>query len=273
LFVLCSWINNWDTEDHQFLDMFVETDDSLGHVKHYILDAGSSFGASASGPKGLFEGYENGLDLEWNARRFFSLGFVTEPWRSAKQESGLPSVGNYESAAYEPEDFKQLVPQPAFREMTERDGYWGAKIVASFSDAQIAAAVDAAHYEDPRASDYIVRNLITRRDKISLYWFEKVAPLDFFTVQKGVLRFRDLAVDIGQVGSRAYDVEITYQGGRTKGDRHLSLVRTELPLAGLPADASLLLLELSIAGSGAKATQVELRRTHAGWAVTRVRHG
>ena len=49
---------------------------------------------------------------------------------------------------------ERSIPQPAFREMTDRDGYWGAKIVASFSDEQIAAAVEAAHYEDPRASAY-----------------------------------------------------------------------------------------------------------------------
>jgi hypothetical protein len=54
--------------------------------------------------------------------------------------------------------------------MTDRDGYWGAKIVASFSDEQIAAAV--AKYEDPRARDYVVRTL-TRRDKIVRHWFER----------------------------------------------------------------------------------------------------
>ena len=58
LYPLFSWINNWDTEDHQFLDMFIETRDSLGHVDHYILDLGSSFGASAIGPKALWESYE-----------------------------------------------------------------------------------------------------------------------------------------------------------------------------------------------------------------------
>ena len=271
LFVLCSWVNNWDTEDHQFLDMFVETRDSLGHVEHYILDAGSSFGASAIGPKVLWEGYENSVDLAWIARRLVTLGFVDEPWRRANQETGIPSVGNYESEVYRPEHFRQLVQQPAFREMTDRDGYWGAKIVASFSDGQIAAAVEAAHYEDPRARDYLVRNLIVRRDKIARHWFGRVAPLDFFNVQEGALRFRDLAVDVGLEGTRAYEVEVE-SAGQGASER-VRLSSAELPLVNLGKGTSHLSLEVSVAGSDATPAHVELTRRGALWVVTRVRHG
>jgi hypothetical protein len=273
LFVLCSWINDWDTKDHQFLDTFVETRDSLGHVEHYLLDVGSSFGAAANGPKQLWEGYENLFDLPWTARRFVTLGFVEEPWRRARQESGIPSVGNFESEVYRPQDFRQMVPQPAFREMSDRDGYWGAKIVASFSDAQIAAAVEAAHYEDPRARDYLVRNLIVRRDKIARHWFGRVAPLDFFSVQDGALRFRDLAVDVGLAGARAYDVKVESVGGSAPGDEYVHLTAAELPLLNLGNGASFLLLEFSIAGNRAKPAQVELTRKDSRWIVTRVRHG
>jgi len=273
LFALCSWVNDWDTEDHQFLDSFVESSDSLGHVQHYILDLGSSFGAAANGPKPVWESYENAVDFRWTARRFVTLGFAVEPWRRARQESGFPSIGNYESAVYEPEDFRQLVPQPAFREMTDRDGYWGAKIVASFSDAQIAAAVDAAHYEDPRARDYIVRNLVVRRDKIAQYWFGRVAPLDFFSVEDGALHFRDLAVDVGLAGARAYDVEIESHGGSKQGSEVLRLNRTELPLATFAESATRLSLEISVAGEPARAAHVELTRKNSAWIVTRVRHG
>ena len=273
LFALCSWVNNWDTEDHQFLDMFIAATDSQGHVDHYILDAGSSFGASAIGPKPLWESYENALDFGWTGRRFVTLGFVEEPWRRARQETGLPSVGNYESAVYEPQNFKQLVPQPAFREMTDRDGYWGAKIVASFSNAQIEAAVEAAHYEDPRAHAYLVQNLIVRRDKIARYWFDRVAPLDFFSVQGGVLRFRDLAVDVGLERARSYHVNVDVKGGRASGDHRVRLSSAELPLATLGDGASRLSFEFSVAGSRARPAHVELTREGSAWVVTQVRHG
>jgi hypothetical protein len=273
LFVVCSWVGNWDTEDHQFLDSFVTSRDSLGHVVHYVLDSGSSFGASASGPKMLSDGYEYVLDFGWIARRFVTLGFVEEPWRRAHQETGLPSLGYFESDVYTPQRFKPGVPMPAFRLMTDRDGYWGAKIVASFSNEQIAAAVDAAHYEDPRATAFLVRNLIVRRDKIARHWFGRVAPLDFFSVTDGVLNFHDLAVDIGLARARNYDVEVDARGAHAPTSTHLKLTGTAIPLPVSTSGSDHLAIELSIAGNGAKSTEVELTRRDATWSVTRVRHG
>jgi hypothetical protein len=273
LYVLCSWINDWDTKDQQFLDMFVETRDSLGHVEHYILDVGSSFGAGAAGPKAVWAGYEHTVDLKWIGRRFMTLGFTEEPWRRARQETGIPSVGLYESVVYKPQDFRQLMQQPAGRAMTDRDGYWGAKVVASFSDAQIAAAVDAAKYDDPRATEFLVQNLIVRRDKIARYWFDRVAPLDFFHVEDGALRFHDLAVDIGLEPARGYDVEVKASGGRGSGDRRVRLSSARLPLTAPTNGVSRLSLTISIPGNEATPAFVDLTWKNSTWVVTRVRHG
>jgi len=270
LYVVCAWIGNWDTEDHQFLDSFVASRDSAGHVLHYVLDSGSSFGASATGPKMRTDGYEYVVDLGWTARRFATLGFVDEPWRRAHQESGFPSIARFESAEFEPDAFKPGVPQPAFRELTDRDGYWGAKIVASFSRAQVAAAVDAAHYADPRAAAFLVTQLLARRDKIVRHWFGRVAPLDYFTVEDGALCFHDLAVDLGMSAARGYDVALDVDGGSTPGRSHAQVhaMRVPLPSAG----ASHVELDIAITGDGAKRTHVELDRAGGLWVVTRVRH-
>jgi hypothetical protein len=181
-------------------------------------------------------------------------------------------VGNYESAVYRPQHFREMIPHPAFREATDRDCYWGAKIVASFSDQQIAAAVEAANYEDPRARDCLVSNLIVRRDKIARYWFGRIAPLDFFSVEGGVLHFRDLAVDIGVARARTYDVVIKPSGGRSNREQHIRVDRAELSLLDRAEDTHLSLV-LSIAGDGAAATRVELTRNGSTWVVTEVRHG
>jgi len=272
LYVISSWLNFWDTKDADFLDTFEATGDSLGHVVHYILDPGSSFGADALGPKMRQDGFEGFVDLGWIAHRFVTLGFVTEPWRRARQETGIPSIGRFESAVFDPGNYVPGVPDLAYHEMTQGDDYWGAKIVASFSNDQIAAAVDAAHYDDPRASEFLVRTLIARRDKIARYWFARMAPLDFFRVEDGALRFHDLGVDIGLAGARAYDVEIESEGGSPAANR-VRLPDTNLPLAALGAAASRVSIELSIRGSEAKPVRVELARRGADWAVTRVRHG
>jgi hypothetical protein len=267
-YVLCSWLGYWDTKDSNLLDMFDSTATGEGYVEHYILDVGSSFGANADGVKRPKDGYEGVIDFGWTARRLVTLGFVQEPWRRARQETGIPSIGRFESEVFSPGKFVPELPSPAFRAMTDRDAYWGAKIVASFSDAQIRAAVDAARYEDPRARDFLVRNLIERRDKIARYWFGRVAPLDFFAAENGAVRFHDLALDMGLTPARRYDVEIE-RGGRG----HVLLSSPDLPLRSLGTATSRIELEISVEGSRAKPAHVELTRRGAEWAVTRVRHG
>ncbi|HYQ89841.1 MAG TPA: hypothetical protein VEU09_09485 [Candidatus Binatia bacterium] len=271
LYVISSWLGFWDTKDADFLDTFATTRDSLGHVVHYILDPGSSFGADALGPKRPQDGFESFFDIGWTARRLVTLGFVTEPWRRARQDTGIPSVGRFESAVFDPGGFAPGVADLAYHEMTGGDDYWGAKIVASFSDDQIGAAVDAAHYDDPRAREFLVRALIARRDKIARYWFGRIAPLDFFTMEDGTLRFRDLGVDIGLAAARAYDVEVEHAGGTAP--RRIHLRDPDLPLQELGSGASRVSIELSIAGSGARPVRVELTRRGADWAVAKVRHG
>ena len=297
-YVICSWLGYWDTKDANFLDMFDSTGTARGHVQHYILDAGSSFGANADGVKRRQDGFENAIDFKWTARRLMTLGFVEEPWRRAQQETGIPSLGRFESAAFQPKEFEPEVPNPAFRAMTDRDAYWGAKIVASFSDAQIRAAVDAAHYQDPRARDLLVRLLVERRDKIARYWFGRVAPLDFFVVRGGDLRFRDLAVDIGMAPARRYEVRIESAQGaaglaqyadavgahglraghnvrRVRPGRHegrLRLDSPDLPLAQVGAPSGSISLDVSVAGSKAEAAHVVLMKHGPDWVVSRVRH-
>lgn len=274
LYVLCAWLNSWDMKDSNFLDLFVETQDSLGHVDHYLLDVGASLGASAKGPKKPWNGFEHTLDLKWTLRRFLSLGFIVEPWRRPEANSGIPSVGNFESAVFNPGDFRTLIPQAAFREMTERDAYWGAKLVASFSDAQIEAAVEAVRYEDSRARDFIVNTLIERRNKTAVYWFDRVAPLDFFSVREGSLYFHDLAVDIGLEAPRQYEVELKQEDGSSPVTRRIRLDQTGLSLDESDANgATRLSIEFKVAGHPAKPAHVELTRKGVEWIVTRVRHG
>jgi hypothetical protein len=270
LFVIASWINFWDTKDSNFLDTFVATQDSLGHLVHYVLDPGSALGANALGPRIPTEGFENTIDFGWIGRRFITLGWVEEPWRRVRPDS-LPSVGSFESAEFDPGAFATEVPHPAFRAMTDRDAYWGAKIVGSFSDAQIAAAVDAAQYDAPAARDLIEHLLIERRDKVTRYWFARVAPLDFFTIQSNTLRFHDLAVDLQLTPARDYDVLIQIDRSHRTTSRRVHLTSAELPLAEYAGDGTLS-LDFAIPGTRSKHTRVELKRTGSAWMVSRVRH-
>jgi hypothetical protein len=273
LYVFYAWLNNWDIKDHQSLDMFHEAGDSTkGHLVHNMLDASASLGAAGQGPKALPNGYEQRMDFGWIFRRIVTLGFIVEPWRKVDQESGIPSVGNLDAEGFKPKRWKPYQYLAPFREMTNADAYWGAKLVASFTDAQIHAAIDAAGYEDSRAPDYLFRMLVERRNRIARTWFSIVTPLDFFVVEESTLHFRDLSVDLGMTPARRYEV-VT---GRDKdGAVHtVHLDSPELPLDAGPLVRAHNPLTLEIRAQGAKSKPVFVRLAHRGsdWAVTEVRH-
>jgi hypothetical protein len=275
LFVFYSWLNNWDVKDHQSLDTFQseKADSTSGYVLHNLLDAGASLGAAGQGAKAAYAGYELRIDFGWILKRLFTLGFIVEPWRRVNQDPGIPSVGLFEAAGFDPPRWRPFQWAAPFREMQAGDAYWGAKLVASFSDEQVAAAIDAAGYEDSRARPYLLQTLLERRDKVARYWFGKVAPLDFFTVDGSRLHFHDLARDIGLVGARSYEAEI--DPGEGQPAQVMTLRETLLPLDGIHAarNPTTLRLELSVSGSSAKRVRVELTRRGGAWIVSRVRHG
>lgn len=275
LYVLMSWLDSWDTKDQQSLDTFIETQDSLGAVRHHLLDLGASLGAAAEGPKSLRTGYEYKVDWGWIALRMASLGFAVEPWRGTQQASGIPSVGSFESADFQPDRFKPLMPHPAFGRRTARDSYWGAKLVASFSVAQIAAAIDAAGYADPRAKPVLLRLLVERRDKVTGYWFSQVAPVDFFHVDGSTLRFSDLAVDTGQAPARAYSVRVLDSPRRRGAQRASARVSrvTAIELDELHPGDGTLALEVGIEGQNSAPATLHLVRSAGRWKVVRVVHG
>ncbi len=269
LYILCSWVGSWDTKDHQSLETFVETGDKHGYVRHHLLDFGASLGAAAEGPRQPERGFEYVVDGKWVALRLLTLGFVNEPWRRIPRDVPIPSLGNFESTVWQPERFKSLQPHAAFHEKTAGDGYWAAKLVASFSDAQIAAAIDAVGYEDPRVKPAMLQLLAERRDKIMRYWFTRVVPLDFFEVSAGQLRFRDLAVDRHIATPRGYEVHVEGEGAH---DEHLTIPGTTLDLSRLGANVTRAELEFEIRGLNAKSVVVTVKREGGSWSIERIRH-
>jgi hypothetical protein len=221
LYVPASLINHYDTKDQNTLDVFIETSEGQGYLRHYLIDFGSTFGSDGSRPKHPRKGYANGFDLKDVLISVVTLGLKTWAWQNQGPVI-YPEIGRFESGVFEPQKFDPIVPNPAFDNMTARDGYWGAKIVMGFSDEHLRALVDAGQYSNPDAAAYLLDQLMIRRDKIGRYWFGRVNPLDYF-VQTGdsesvELAFVDLAVHYGfqPADHSRYDYAITYRGDRLR---------------------------------------------------------
>ncbi len=109
-----------------------------------------------------------------------------------------PSVGRLEGERFDPLAWKPEYPNTAFDNMRPEDAFWAARIVARFSEETIRAVVGKARYTDPRATDYLTRTLMARREKVLRAWLTGVNPLvDAALDRNGRLSASNVAVAAG----------------------------------------------------------------------------
>lgn len=213
--VLSAWLNNTDVRPGNTLDTYVEP----GYVRHYLIDFGTALGSASHRPKHPKDGAERPLDIWAALTRLVTLGFYEEGWEDEDHVVTHPELGWMRVESYDPGEWRVNWANPAFNMMTTRDAYWGAKLVASFSEAQIRAAVAAAGLPEAALADTLTRMLMVRRDRTVRHWLSRVSPLEEPRIvpdpgpavapagsagggaaEKGghfVLRFRDLGVAEG----------------------------------------------------------------------------
>ncbi len=180
---------------HNSLDMYVGGPDQ-GYVRHYLIDFASTLGAFGDKLVKRF-GYEYGFDTFPILGRTLALGIFEDTWVSLERPPGLKEIGLFDTATFEPDKWKADLPHSGMANMTKRDGYWGAKVLSAFTDEDLRLIVDQGKYQNPDAAEFLVKTLAARRDKIVRYWFDRVPPLDFFTLTTEGIDFHDLAAERG----------------------------------------------------------------------------
>jgi hypothetical protein len=174
LYVVSSWVNHVDMRFANTMDAFVEP----GFVRHYLIDFAASLGSGTIRPHNPREGAEYNLDFWPSIARLFTLGFYRQGWEREPYGVIDPSIGWMQVETFDPGGWKANWPNEAFVNMTVRDGYWGAKLVGSFTDEQVRAAVRAGQLPNEFASDTLAAMLISRRDRIVEYWYARVTPVE-----------------------------------------------------------------------------------------------
>jgi len=174
LYVVSSWVNHVDMRFANTMDAFVEP----GFVRHYLIDFAASLGSGTIRPHNPREGAEYNFDFWQTMARMFTLGFYREGWEGESHQAIDPSIGWMQVETFDPGGWKANWPNEAFVNMTVRDGYWGARIVGSFTDAQVRAAVSAGELPSEFAADTLAEMLNYRRDRIVEYWYGRVTPVE-----------------------------------------------------------------------------------------------
>lgn len=242
--VIAAWLNDNDVREGNTLDMYVN-EDGRRFLRHYLLDFNSALGAEPTKPDSLYGGFEYTLDWASVSKSLFTLGLHQPVW-TRRQLPSHPGIGAFDAASFVPEQWKQNSPIVAFENMTAADAYWAAKIVMSFTDEQIRAAIAEGRFA-PEAAEFLARALIARRDITGRYWFRKSGALDEFRVRpaadgSAMLLFDDLAVARGF----AEPAERTYRWRVVRGKRAGAWQESTAALPQIPLASADQVIELEV---------------------------
>jgi hypothetical protein len=231
--LFAAWLHHYDTKQGNTLDMFVEID-GRRFVQHYFIDFASALGAGALRPVPP-AGHEYNVDVSMSLGRAAALGLWQDPWRRIEPPPDLPEVGLLQSEVFHPMAFAPLEPNAAFANITERDGYWAAKIISAFDDTDLQALVAEGRYTNPAAAAWVVGALASRRDAIARYFFARIPPLDFFQLDDATVRFRDLGIERGvsPTENRRYRYRIAFVDADRRRTRQSAWRTTEIPVIPL----------------------------------------
>jgi len=273
--VFAAWLAHDDSRAINTLDLLVAAN-GRKHIRHYMYDFGAILGSATRFAEPPSNNHENYLDKDASLAALASFGFAIPRYLRVPRAEGPPSAGAFDSTSFDPVRWKPNYPNVAFANMRPDDAFWGARLVARFSDAAIRAIVDQVRFDDPLAAGHITRVLIERRDAIARVWLNGVNPVVGPRLgADGTLTFENAAVAAGAATpGTGYSVSWSkFDNGSRKaevvgGSLHVTQERAAAP-AGLLAGAEFVMA--TIQGEHPdhpgwrQPVQVYFRRAAAGW--------
>jgi hypothetical protein len=214
--LMYAWLSIFDASAINTLESYVE-EDGRHFVRHYHFDFGCAFGSATKHPQALHQDGEHTIEVGRTLAAFFSLGLYRRPFQTEREAWAeltrkYPSIGYYPAEGFVPEAYRSNRKIPAHMRLTARDLYWGAKVVTSFSNAQLEAVVAVARLPAADAA-YLVHALEVRRDIIGRRYLAAFAAVEAPAASDDGARvcFEDLALARGYAlaaGTR-YAFEVT----------------------------------------------------------------
>ncbi len=206
LYVFCAWLNHTDAKAGNSLDTIMERD-GIRRIVHYLIDFGAILGSDSDAAKDPKLGKEYFIDEKPGLYRLLTLGLYVPAWEREEFHAPSPAIGNFSAKLFDPDNWKNNYPNPAFLNRLPDDVFWAARQVVAFRPEEIRAMVETGAYSNPEAAAYITRVLLERQHKIGEALLNKVLPLDDFRLINGTLQFRDVAVEYGYSPKRSYSVQ------------------------------------------------------------------
>ena len=137
------------------IDSYVE-EGGRHFVRHYFFDFGCAFGSATNYAQGVQQDGEYLVEVGRTLGALFSLGLYRRPFQDQRDEwqrliTEHPALGYFPAETFDPDTFRTNRKLPSHMRLTDRDAYWGAKLVTAFSDEQIATLVSTARLSEADA--------------------------------------------------------------------------------------------------------------------------
>ena len=196
--LFAAWTNHDDTRGQNTQDSWVE-EGGVPYIRHFLMDFGSTFWSGSVDLQLPNLSFTYWLDFVEVRRNMQSFGLRTPTYRKVEWPDfpKYEAIGRWESTFFEPQDWRNDYPNPAFVRMSDRDAFWAAKIIMRFTPEELAAIVEAGQISDPDASQYFLDTLIERQHKSARYYMDRLNPIDEFEVTSDTLRFVNLSEKYG----------------------------------------------------------------------------
>lgn len=268
--VFSAWLNHTDAKAINSMDTLLPVD-GRSIVRHNLIDFNAALGSAGIGLRERRDGYEYLAEVGAAGKALPAFGFKPRAWMRIEYPN-FRGIGRFESKAFEPEQWRPRVPNPAYVRSRADDTFWAARKLMGLPDAVIRAAVQAGQYTDPGAERFLGDALIERRDKIGRVWLTGVNPvIDPALSAAGALTFRNAAVDYEvATGPGSYLVK-WYRFDNGTGDSEEIGTTTGQPPFRAPADlrGSFVRVDISAVDGGNpswnRPVRAHLRRIGGGW--------
>jgi hypothetical protein len=196
--LISAWLNNYDARAANTLGTWVESE-GKHYVLHYLIDFGSAMGAGYWDNLNPVAGIQYGLDFDSMKRSAVTFGLVPPKYRTAHWPNykKYPAVGRYQAEPFDPGKWVGTYPNSAFVRMTDRDGFWAAKIIMSFNPEELRAIASMVEFSDPKTGDYFYNVLLARQRKCGEVFLNRMNPIDAFRVTSAGLECENLSEKYG----------------------------------------------------------------------------
>jgi hypothetical protein len=164
-----------------------------------MMDFGSTFGSGSVDMQYAHLAFTYWMDFEEMKKNLLGFGFRTPLYRKATwpEYPEYQAVGRWEAELFDPEEWRNDYPNPAFVRMTSRDAFWAAKVIMRFTREELAAIVETGEFSRPDNAEYFLDVLIKRQHKCGRFGINGVNPLDEFRVDGDGLAFTNLSEKYG----------------------------------------------------------------------------